>query len=111
MEMNYSKIVIDGCSEFVKSKTSFESYFKREAKINERDNFIEFADFFNGCMEVVKKFVSKSVMEKLFILKMKMMFHSKKKVCFSSSRTSRASQITLKKTQSCDACDACDARK
>jgi hypothetical protein len=56
MEMNYSKIVIDGCSEFVKSKTSFESYFKREAKINERDNFIEFADFFNGCMEVVKKY-------------------------------------------------------
>ena len=51
--MNYRKIVIDGYNEEKTQRTPYVSYFKREAQVNKRDNFVEFSDFFNGCQNAV----------------------------------------------------------
>ena len=54
--MNYYQIVVNGITERLEQGTSFFSYFKREAQINKRDNFLEFSDFFNGCSKVVESY-------------------------------------------------------
>ena len=52
--MNYKQVITNGCVEHANQKTSFASYFKQQAQINKRDNFVEFVDFFNGCRVAVK---------------------------------------------------------
>jgi hypothetical protein len=49
--MDYKRLIIDGYNE--QCTTPYISYFKRQAQIAKRDNFVEFADFFNGCKIVV----------------------------------------------------------
>jgi len=49
--MDYKKIIIDS---YVGQQTMpYAAYFKQQAKRAERDNFVEFADFFNACKAVV----------------------------------------------------------
>ena len=54
--MNYYQIVVNGITERLEQGTSYLSFFKREAQINHRDNFVEFSDFFNGCKNVVESY-------------------------------------------------------
>lgn len=54
--MNYKKIIIDAFINNKEQKISFISYFKSNAKIAERDNFVEFEDFFNGCLFVIETY-------------------------------------------------------
>ena len=49
MVLSYKQIVINGYAEHHSQKTHYISYFRREAQIAKRDNFVEFVDFFNGC--------------------------------------------------------------
>jgi hypothetical protein len=51
--MNYKLIILNAYTEHREQKTSYKSYFKREAQIANRDNFVEFADYFNGCQYVL----------------------------------------------------------
>jgi len=52
--MNYKAIILRGYTEHATQKAPYVSYFKQQAQINKRDNFIEFADFFNGCKIAIK---------------------------------------------------------
>jgi len=54
--MNYDRIIIEGYNEKINQKTSYTSYFKRQARIAQRDNFVEFADFFNACKLAIGKY-------------------------------------------------------
>jgi len=54
--MNYNKIIIDGYNENRTQQTAYVSYFKRVAQILKRDSFVEFTDFFNGCILAVGKY-------------------------------------------------------
>ena len=47
--MNFNKIIFDAFKENMTQQTPYLSYFVREAKINKRDNFVEYDDFFQGC--------------------------------------------------------------
>jgi hypothetical protein len=49
--MNYTELIISGYNG--QRTTPFISFFKQQAQIAKRDNFVEFADFFNGCKGVV----------------------------------------------------------
>lgn len=51
--MNCKLIIAKAIDEYKNQKTTYLSYFKREAKIADRDDFIEFADFFNGCKSAI----------------------------------------------------------
>lgn len=50
--MNFKQIIINGFIEHLAQETTYLSYFKREAKIANTENF-EFSDFFNGCNEAI----------------------------------------------------------
>jgi hypothetical protein len=50
--MDYKRILIDGYKE--KDTTPYVSYFKREAQKVHRDEFVEFADFFNACKRIIE---------------------------------------------------------
>lgn len=52
--MNYIEIVCKGYQERHQQGTHLESYFKREAQKAKRDEFCEFNDFFNGCINAIK---------------------------------------------------------
>ena len=52
--MNYKLIVLNAYTEHCEQKTSYLSYFKREAQIAKRDNFVEFSDYFDGCQYIIK---------------------------------------------------------
>ncbi len=54
--INYKQIVLNAYIDNKEQKTSFKSYFKREAKLAEKDSFIENNDFFNGCLNVISKY-------------------------------------------------------
>ena len=54
--MNYNKIIINGYNEKINQKTSYVSYFKSQAQIIKRDNFVEFSDFFNGCKLAIGRY-------------------------------------------------------
>jgi hypothetical protein len=51
MIMNYKKLIIDGHTG--RQTTPLVSYFKQQAQIAKRDNYVEFIDFFNACKTVV----------------------------------------------------------
>lgn len=48
--MNYSEIIIDGYE--ARNVTPLVAYFKQNAQIAKRDNFVEFVDFFIACRKV-----------------------------------------------------------
>lgn len=52
--MNYKHTVLTSFIENRNQKTPFASYFKSKAKFAEVNYFIEFPDFFNGCLHVIK---------------------------------------------------------
>ena len=54
--MNYKQIVLNAYTEHREQKTSYQSYFKREAQIAKRDNFVEFSDYFDGCQNVLESY-------------------------------------------------------
>jgi hypothetical protein len=51
--MNYKKLIIDGYNG--KGTMPYISYFKQQAQIA-RDNYVEFADFFNACNTVLDEY-------------------------------------------------------
>jgi len=54
--MNYKQIVLNAYTENREQKTSYQSYFKREAQIANRDDFVEFTDYFDGCQNVLESY-------------------------------------------------------
>ena len=54
--MNYKQIVLNAYTEHREQKTSYQSYFKREAQIAKRDYFVEFSDYFDGCQYVLMSY-------------------------------------------------------
>lgn len=54
--MNYFQILLSAITEHREQKTPYKSLFKREAQKNLRDNFVEFEDFFAGCIHVVESY-------------------------------------------------------
>lgn len=54
--MNYTVILLGAYTECTSQKTPFVSYFKQQAQIAKRDNFVEFIDFFNGCKAATGKY-------------------------------------------------------
>lgn len=54
--MNYKQIVLNAYTEHREQKTSYQSYFKREAQIAKRDYFVEFSDYFDGCQNVLESY-------------------------------------------------------
>ena len=52
--LNYKQVVLNAFLDNKEQKTPLKSYFKREAKLAEIDNFIENNDFINGCLHVIK---------------------------------------------------------
>ncbi len=54
--MNYKQIVLNAYTEHREQKTTYKSYFKREAQIAKRDNFVEFPDYFSGCQYVLESY-------------------------------------------------------
>jgi len=54
--MNYYQTVVNAITERIEQGSSYLSFFKREAQISKRDNFVEFSDFFNGCSNVVESY-------------------------------------------------------
>jgi len=54
--MNYKHIISKGYDEHKTQRTTYLSYFKSEANIAHRDNFIELADFFNGCKSALSDY-------------------------------------------------------
>lgn len=54
--MNYKLIVLNAYTEHRKQNTPYQSYFKREARIAERDHFVEFLDYFSGCQHVLESY-------------------------------------------------------
>ena len=54
--MKYKKIIINGYIEKTEQNTPYISYFKREAQVAHRDNFVEFTDFFNGCIYAINDY-------------------------------------------------------
>jgi len=54
--MNYKLIILNAYIEHREQKTSYQSYFKREAQIAKRDNFVEFSDYFDGCQHIIKSY-------------------------------------------------------
>lgn len=70
--INYKEIVITAFSERKSQKTPYYSFFLREAKRN-KDNYIEYVDFFWGCKHAVntfKKQIEKQYSEQLAELKL-----------------------------------------
>ena len=51
--MNYKQIITDGYIEERKDGTPYTSYFKREAKNNNQQKNVEYADFFKGCKRAI----------------------------------------------------------
>jgi hypothetical protein len=51
MILNYNKIIIEGY--MARGVTPLIAYFKQNAQISKRDNFVEFADFFTACKAVI----------------------------------------------------------
>jgi hypothetical protein len=54
--MNYKLILLNAYTEHREQKTTYKSYFKREAQIAKRDNFVEFPDYFDGCQYVLESY-------------------------------------------------------
>ncbi len=54
--MNYKLIVLNAHTEHLEQKTTYKSYFKREAQIAKRDNFVEFPDYFKGCQYILESY-------------------------------------------------------
>lgn len=54
--MNYNHIVLQGYLECKPEKTAFGKYFERQAKIAERDEFVEEQDFYGECQSVIKSY-------------------------------------------------------
>ncbi|MEI6754991.1 MAG: hypothetical protein WCK78_17730 [Paludibacter sp.] len=54
--MNYKQVVLNAYTEHREQKTSYQSYFKREAQIAKRDYFVEFSDYFDGCQNVLESY-------------------------------------------------------
>ncbi len=54
--MNYKHIVLQGYWECKPEKTAFGKYFERQAKIAERDEFVEKQDFYGECLSVIKSY-------------------------------------------------------
>ena len=54
--MNYKQIVLNAYTEHREQKTSYQSYFKREAQIAKRDYFVELSDYFDGCQYVLMSY-------------------------------------------------------
>ena len=52
--MNYIEIVCKGYQERYQQGTPLDSYFKRVAQKAKRDEFCEFNDFFNGCLNAIE---------------------------------------------------------
>lgn len=55
-KMNFKLIVLNGYTEYRNEKTPYRSYFKREAKNNNRDYNVEFSDYFKGCQNAIKSY-------------------------------------------------------
>jgi hypothetical protein len=49
--MDYKRLIIDGYKG--RRTTPYAPWFKQQAQIAKRDNFVEFADFFNACRKVI----------------------------------------------------------
>ena len=56
MLMNYQRIVLHGYLECKPEQSAFSRYFERQAKIAERDEFVEKEDFYKECLSVIEKF-------------------------------------------------------
>jgi hypothetical protein len=61
--MDYKKLIIDGYNG--QRTMPYIAYFKQQAQIAKRDNFVEFADFFNGCKTVLNDY--KTVIENAYL--------------------------------------------
>lgn len=53
--IDYKQIVIDSYIERQRNGISYKPYFLQQARINERDNFIELSDFFALCKRTINK--------------------------------------------------------
>ncbi|MDR2823650.1 MAG: hypothetical protein LBB41_00450, partial [Prevotellaceae bacterium] len=49
--MDYKRIITDGYDG--RQTTPYAAYFKQQAQIAKRDNFVEFVVFFNGCKTII----------------------------------------------------------
>lgn len=54
--MNYHQVLLDAFIANKKHKTTYMSFFKREAQIAKRDNFVEFPDYFDGCQYILESY-------------------------------------------------------
>lgn len=54
--MNYNHIVLHGYLECKPEKNAFGKYFVRQAKVAERDEFVEKQDFYEECLSVIKNY-------------------------------------------------------
>lgn len=51
--MNCKLVVAKAIEKYNTQRTSYFSYFKSQAKIENRNNYIEFSDFFDGCKYII----------------------------------------------------------
>lgn len=55
-DLSFYLILLKAYTANQKQKISFKSFFKREAQIENRNNYVEFQDFFDGCLYAIKSY-------------------------------------------------------
>jgi len=54
--MNYKQIIANAIDEYKNQKTTYSSYFTQNANKANKDHFVEFKDFFDGCKVVISDY-------------------------------------------------------